>query len=704
MKLPKQLQDRSFRFIKIKNIPLGKPPKECKRRKHPLENDWQMTNNYKYNDPDFVEYLKTADGYGVACGFGKLAIIDCDNQDSAKFIVAALPKTFTVLTPGHGTPHLYYIIKDLTEKIVIMDDMDVHHGEAQFTGAQALGPGSLHPNGELYKVFKDAPITRITKQQLMDAIKPFLKKKKKIKPCNSGKKLDISNVLPFIKGLDESGGELMGIHPVHGSEGGANFRINVEKNVWHCFRHGTGGDALTLVAVLEEIVPCKECKSGYFKDHPEEFKRTIKAAEEKYGYVDATVAEQKKMAELARPLSELEIAKLKDPKLLLNIIQEIHKEGVVGEEAAMLVLINRVAMRCVENITKTSGNIIVSDNTGLGKDNLTEKLCRVMLTPDRTLFSATCISDKALNYWHPGNEGASWDGRVMYLQDPEEDTLKGQAFRVRASGDNKNVTLDTDRKLQQIEIVGKPILIVTSMKAGVDIELMRRWDAVKLDNSDELTAAIMTYQLKMSEGNTVVAVDETLRDAVRNLPRIRVSVPYATKLTTLLPMNNTSMRTQTLKFLDTIKASAALHQFQRGRNGKGEVLADKDDLMYAVFIINWCDILAGQMLNRKQEELLDYLKRAGEAVSFKKIIADNPGMSESWIYRQEKDLVERRLIQMTREYDTETSRDIKCFKIDLTFNIRVKVPKIKAGYFSDGLEPAINEIRKEHKLTPIKLN
>lgn len=697
MKIPKQLQNKSFRFIKIKT-----------GTKKPAESDWTMSNNYKFNDPDFVLYLKTAKSYGIVCGFGKLAIIDCDNDIAAKRLTTMLPKTYTVRSPGHKAPHLYYLIKDLTEKIIMTDNEGIHYGEVQFTGAQALGANSLHPKGGIYEIVEDVPIAIITKKELIEAIKPFIKKSKKGKYHSSGTNMDISPIAKQLKGMDEKNGELVGCHPIHGSEGGANFRINEEKNTWFCFRCEHGGDALDLVAILEGIIECEPSEDwqNHFTGSAEnkaKFKQTIKIAVEKYGYVDSKNVEKIKQQELVRPLTREEKVRLKNPNLLFNIIQEIQKEGVVGEEAAMLVLINRVSMRCVKNITKTSGNIIVSDNTGLGKDNITEKLCKVMLVSDKTLFSATCISDKALNYWHPGFEGASWDGRVMYLQDPEIDTLKGQAFRVRASGDNQNVTLDTERKLQQIKIEGKPILIVTSMNAEIDVELMRRWDSVSMDASPALTRAIIKYQLNCANGTVKVVKDEILRNAVRNLPRVKVDIPYALELLELIPVENSTMRTQNPKFLDTIRASAALHQFQRERNSYGEVVANKDDMMYAIFIINWCDILSGQALTRRQTELLEYLKNDGGLVPLKKIVEDNPGMSESWIYREEKDLVERRLIQMVKELDTPTGRFVKCYKIDLTFKVLIKVPKNIKGYFSTQLEKDIDESRKKHNLGKVKL-
>ena len=591
IELPKKLQNKSFRFIKIQS---GK--------KVPSEKDWPMTNNYKYNDSDFVEYLKTARSYGVTCGFGKLAIIDCDNLESAERIMASLPNTFTVLSPGHKSPHLYFIINDLTEKIVMTDDTGIHHGEVQWVGAQVLGPGSLHPNGNKYAVLKNIEIKSITKQDLLTAIKPFTKAEKENPPNDSGVNMEISLVVKAMKALEDDGKELWGPHPMHGSDGGNNFRINEKTNRWHCFRCGTGGDAVALVAMLEGIVPCNQHVQGYWKSHKTEFKLALAIAKKKYGYKTLKEAEIEKQIELARPLTEAEIIELQNPKLIFNIVREIQREGVVGEEKSILALINRIVMRCVLNITKTSGNMIVLDDTGLGKDNVTGKLCNIMLVKSKTLFSATCISDKVLNYWHPGSETASWDGRVMYLQDPEEDTLKGQAFRIRASGDNENVTLDTERNLRYIQIIGKPILIVTSMKARVDIELVRRWDAVHLDPSAELTKAIVKHQLyEAALGKEFSCANENLRGALQNLPAVKVIIPFSADLLDLINSEAAVMRTVTLKLLDVIKASAALHQFQREKNESGCIVATKEDLAYAIFVSNYCNILSGQTLNRNKK-------------------------------------------------------------------------------------------------------
>jgi hypothetical protein len=60
----------------------------------------------------------------------------------------------------------------------------------------------------------------------------------------------------------KSAEEWHGAHPVHGSSTGVNLDVNLTKGLWHCWRHGTGGDALTLIAVCEGWLPCAEVQAG----------------------------------------------------------------------------------------------------------------------------------------------------------------------------------------------------------------------------------------------------------------------------------------------------------------------------------------------------------------------------------------------------------------------------------------------------------
>ena len=166
LKIPEQLRGVQYRFIKIRP-----------NSKKALEKNFQESYNYKYDEAAFKQYLKKATSYGILCGFGKLAVIDCDSEELAKHLYMELPATFSVTT-GSGGLHLYYLIPDLEKKFVIEDSKDVHHGEVQFKDFYVVGAGSLHPtSGTHYKIKDNIKIQTITKKKLFEALEPFLKKK-----------------------------------------------------------------------------------------------------------------------------------------------------------------------------------------------------------------------------------------------------------------------------------------------------------------------------------------------------------------------------------------------------------------------------------------------------------------------------------------------------------------------------------------------
>lgn len=271
MNLPEQLCNKNFRFVKI-----------APGKKKPTEPNWTTENNYRYNEESFKKFMKTAKNYGVVCGYGNLAIVDCDKQEVAQAVQMSLPTTLTVKT-GSGGYHFYFIIDDLKKKIIIEDE-NTHYGEVQYTGFQCVGPGSLHPSGEIYKIETADNIKKITKKELFEVLEPYLKKDKPEFGYNESElDLPIKKLLAKINGLKEHGDEWQGPHPIHGSTNGGNIGINVEKNFWHCFRHNTGGDALSLVGVLEGVIQCEDCTKGYFRKHPDKFKEILKVAP-KYKY------------------------------------------------------------------------------------------------------------------------------------------------------------------------------------------------------------------------------------------------------------------------------------------------------------------------------------------------------------------------------------------------------------------------------------
>ncbi len=683
MQIPKQLQKKCFRFIKI-----------VSGQKKAAETDWTLTNNYKYNESEFQEYLKSAKAYGVVCGFGKLAVIDCDTKEVEQLCKEALPNTFEVRT-GSGGCHLYYIIDDLDKQYKLYDAQDNHHGEVQFLGQQVLGPNSLHPSGNQYELAKDIAITKITRHQLLEVLSPYIKQEE-VQFCTTECKLDMHQVASKIKGLTHKGKELVGAHPVHGSEGGENFHIDVEKGVWHCFRCQTGGDAFTLIAVLEGVLKCHECRPGALAG--DKFKQVVAIAKKKYGYVDNPRQSTKLTAQQQLALSQ--------PNLLYRIIQETRKEGVIGNEITQLAIIMKIALRFVKNATKTSSNLLVTDETGGGKDWVTTNVCNILLKPYDTLFKATGISEKVLNYWEPLGENSSWDGRVLYLEDPEEGTLTCQAFKVRASGNNEIVTLDTERKVMYKRINGKPIIIVTSLKQCIDVELMRRWDAINVDTSEPVTQAIQKYKLEKSAGLITYNPDNILRTALQELNIVEVVIPFAPQLASMLP-NHLIMRSQISKLIDYIKASAALHQYNRDVDAQGRIIATLDDYAYAAYIFDKLGSIHGQALNKAESSLVSYLWEKDGPVKLTDISKDVPTLSQTWVYNHRDTLVERGVIRLFKEFCPANGHEVWHVEVNKDYKITYKLPKPSKlgtykGYFNQQLWDDINIQRKADKLPPVR--
>jgi len=274
MLIPKQLRNKEFRFIKIQ-----------KQDKKPIEKDWSKTNNYIYTDIELINWLSNGNNYGVLCGKGYLTVIDCDKKEIADIVEQKLPETFTVET-GSGGKHYYYIVRDIDKTIVLTkkeNDEEIHYGEIRNNGSQVIGPSSIHPNGNEYKIIKNSEIKEIHKTTLETIFKDYIKndeyiiKKENVK--RDYDKIDISNIIKTLN-LERHGNEFQGSHPIHGSTTGHNFSINIDKNVWHCFRHNTGGGIVTLIAMLNKIINCSDCREGCVT--PTIFKDVVKIAKEKY--------------------------------------------------------------------------------------------------------------------------------------------------------------------------------------------------------------------------------------------------------------------------------------------------------------------------------------------------------------------------------------------------------------------------------------
>lgn len=166
--------------------------------------------------------------------------------------------------------------------------MKKHIGEIQGVGTQVVIPGCKNEKGEEYKVINDVPIKELTTEQLTK-IKSLYSSAKifEVKSPNwnlytstpLSEQINITQLVDTSK-LKKYGEEFCGSHEMHGSKTGMNFFINPNKNMWHCFRHNSGGDALSYLAIKEGICSCEDFAAGGVRLRGENFMKTIERAKE----------------------------------------------------------------------------------------------------------------------------------------------------------------------------------------------------------------------------------------------------------------------------------------------------------------------------------------------------------------------------------------------------------------------------------------
>jgi len=274
--IPPQLAKPEFRFIRI-------DMEGPSARKKPLDVDWQNTNNYTLIDKTLRDWVMFGNNYGVVCGYGNLAVIDADDPEIEFLVLNRLPKTFTVRT-GSGGKHYYYIIPDLEKKFVLTKG-DKHYGEIQWKNSQVVGPNSIHPSGNKYVVVGDYAIATISNQHIKEVFEKFITPntpERTYQGENPHQYIDLSKIIN-LENFRQKGGEYVGKHLVHGSSTGGNFSINIEKGLWHCFRCGTGGGAVSLIAMLNGLIKCSDVRIGCIT--PEIREQVVQIAKNKYNLI-----------------------------------------------------------------------------------------------------------------------------------------------------------------------------------------------------------------------------------------------------------------------------------------------------------------------------------------------------------------------------------------------------------------------------------
>jgi len=364
---------------------------------------------------------------------------------------------------------------------------------------------------------------------------------------------------------------------------------------------------------------------------------------------------------------------LKNPNLFANINSELDKK-IVGEFATRRTILLVANGRNVENPSeKASFNLLVGGTSGIGKDYVTSNTLKIL--PKNEIITRRRITKKVFAYWHNAKfePEFTWDKKVFSCEDISNAVLNEDVFKVMASSGNATSTVIINQKAVDIEINGKPCIIITIAEADPKVENLRRFPICDLDESINQTKAIMKRQSEFAKEGKSIEYDSWISKALGCLERIKVKIPYANKIAEHFPTEHHIMRTNYPRFLDYIKSSCAYYQFQREKDEDNYYLATGQD--YDIAKECFAKTISSKNLipiTAKQKKILNVIRKEGfRKFRIAELIPKVPFIQERQLRRHLNTLTEIGFFEMSEE-DTETSnrpvyyyefRDQATFKI-----------------------------------------
>lgn len=269
----------------------------AERDKKPLHN-WKEETNH-YSAAKAQKWVDAGFNYGVLYT-SNLCVIDADRADLMPDVISELSESYIVRSGrASGTGRHIYLrisgevpIEFAGKKSILIDKKtgedvgDVRYPHSPFYN---VAPYSTHPDGGQYlPIDPDADILTIKFDELDDILKSVDVKKPKDRTThasiNEYRNKQQSNTdgatsrgryagygftcFDFLTPLNPRvrGGEVEGVHPIHGSTTGSNLSISNDGSVWYCRRCGSGGGWLQALAVSYGIIGCSDAGRPFTKD------------------------------------------------------------------------------------------------------------------------------------------------------------------------------------------------------------------------------------------------------------------------------------------------------------------------------------------------------------------------------------------------------------------------------------------------------
>ncbi len=175
-----------------------------------------------------------------------------------------LPETYTDETANDGLHHFFKFpesLRNIDLKAELASGVDLKHN-----GYVVMPPSEI--NGNAYRNLRAGELAELPQRwvELCKKKEPTYEEWTQIRRTANptGESfcekhgLSMSDVLPRPPDAKRTGDGYLCKHPVHGATGDGNLFVNERLDLWCCYRHHTGGDALTWKAVEMNLISCEQ--------------------------------------------------------------------------------------------------------------------------------------------------------------------------------------------------------------------------------------------------------------------------------------------------------------------------------------------------------------------------------------------------------------------------------------------------------------
>lgn len=292
------------------------------------------------------------------------------------------------------------------------------------------------------------------------------------------------------------------------------------------------------------------------------------------------------------------------------VMQQFHRIHIGDDEIGELLLLSIGCQLC----SNTDGlHVNLSGESGKGKTDA----CKAMgfLLPEGYFISSS-LSNKALLHMslNPGSVVLIDD--VDSFKEDMEQLLKSTISYYQAG--YKHCYTDMRKqgpsKIQEVMIPSRTTFWLTSVHSSFDLQVLNRFVKIDVDEGSEQDRVVLREVLKGAVtgdyGYSVsheVNICREMFHQLKDTPPCLVVIPFAEHLNWKKPENRRNAK----MFLDLVRASTALNQYQRSRTSEGYVIANLDDFNRASRL--WSKIERAQStgLTGEEQKVFEAIIEAG---------------------------------------------------------------------------------------------